>query len=190
MVRTIALSLALGLSLAACGSSDAPAGEAATGEAAASAPAGADAAAADAPGVDIPTGALRLSANPAAPSAAYIDLRGDDREMVLTGVSSPDAERVELHETRREGGMTSMAAVERITVPADGEVVMAPGGLHLMIFGISERARAAGSIALVATFADGSTVNTAATVAEMQAREAAGTAGTTAGDDHEGHQGH
>lgn len=187
MSRFVLAALVLSLPLAACDSSAAPA-EDAGGAATADAPADAPAAAPDGPGVDVPTGALRLSANPGAPSAAYLDLRGDDQPMVLTGVTSPDAERVELHETRREGGMTSMAAVESITVPADGEVVMAPGGLHLMIFGINERARAAGSIALAVRFADGTVVNTTATVAEMQSRE--GGAAATAHGDGEDHSGH
>ncbi len=163
MSRFVLAALVLSLPLAACDSGAAPAEEAG-GAATADAPADAPAAATDGPGVDVPTGALRLSANPEAPSAAYLDLRGDDQPMVMTGVTSPDAERVELHETRREGGMTSMAAVESITVP--------------------------GSIALAVRFADGTVVNTTATVAEMQSREGSAAAhgeGHGDGEDHSGH---
>ncbi len=184
MIRTVAASLTICLSLSACNSGSAPAQpdvteNATLDDAAAAAP--------DGPGVDVPTGALRLSANPAAPSAAYLDLRGDNLPMVLTGVTSPDAARVELHETRRENGMTSMAPVERITIPADGEVVMAPGGLHLMVFDINERARAAGSIALVVSFADGTVVNTTASTAEMASRETGRTESDAAIEEHTGH---
>jgi hypothetical protein len=136
-------------------------------------------------------GALRLSVTPDRPSAAYLTLTGGETAKVLTGVSSPDAERVEMHETKREGEMTMMAAVEQIEVPAGGEVAMRPGGLHLMLFGLSEAARSAGSVTLNLTYADGSSETVVANTANLAALEggAAGSAdhGGEHGEDHSGH---
>lgn len=135
--------------------------------------------------------ALRLSVTPDRPSAAYLTLTGGDAAKVLTGVTSPDAERVEMHETKREGEMTMMAPVERIEVPAGGEVKMRPGGLHLMLFGLTDAARSAGSVTLNLSYADGSSETVVASSANLAALEggAAGAAdhGGEQGEDHSGH---
>ncbi len=131
-------------------------------------------------------GALRLSVTPDRPSAAYLTLTGGDAAKVLTAVSSPDAERVEMHETKREGDMTMMAAVEQIEVPAGGEVKMRPGGLHLMLFNLSEAARTAGSVTLNLSFADGSSETIVANTANLAALEG-GADSEDHGGDHSGH---
>jgi len=100
-------------------------------------------------------GALRLSVTPDRPSAAYLTLVGGDAPKVLTGVSSPDAERVELHETKREGDITMMGAVEQIEVPAGGTVKFEPGGLHVMAFDLDAKLVAGGTAEMTLTFADG-----------------------------------
>jgi periplasmic copper chaperone A len=132
-------------------------------------------------------GALRLSVTPDRPSAAYLTLSGGEVAKVLTAVSSPDAERVEMHETRREGEMTMMAAVETVEVPAGGEVKMRPGGLHLMLFGLSDAARGAGSVTLSLTYADGSSETMTATTANLAALEGGAAANADHGGDHSGH---
>ncbi|MCL6618202.1 MAG: copper chaperone PCu(A)C [Thermomonas hydrothermalis] len=51
----------------------------------------------------------------------------------LVRVESPLAARVELHETRAEGGAMRMRALpDGLTVPAHGQVVLKPGSYHLM----------------------------------------------------------
>lgn len=51
----------------------------------------------------------------------------------LLGADSSEAERVELHETRSEGGVMRMRALpDGVTVPAHGQVVLKPGSYHLM----------------------------------------------------------
>lgn len=136
-------------------------------------------------------GALRLSVTPDRPSAAYLTLTGGDVPKVLTGVSSPDAERVEMHETKREGEMTMMAAVERIEVPAGGEVTMRPGGLHLMLFGLSDAARSAGAVTINLAFADGTTETVVANSANLAALESGAGADAGHGEGQDGdHSGH
>lgn len=53
----------------------------------------------------------------------------------ITAVSSPDFSSAELHRTRVEDGVASMEAVSSITVPANDQVRLEPGGMHLMLFG-------------------------------------------------------
>lgn len=67
--------------------------------------------------------------------AAYMVIRnaGDTPDR-LVGASSPQAGPVELHTHREVGGAMRMERVEAVDVPAHGEVIFEPHGLHLMLF--------------------------------------------------------
>lgn len=133
---------------------------------------------------------LRLSVTPDRPSAAYVTLKGEGGARALVSVTSPDAERIEIHETRREGEMTMMRPLERIEVPADGEVVMRTGGIHLMIFGMAPSARAAESVDLDLTFEteEGRTrTRVRATTGPQLGVETAPADHSGHGEDHSGH---
>lgn len=102
------------------------------------------------------TGAtVRFNPNPAAPSAAYFRLIGGDSDAVLIGASSPDLEHAEMHESRMDGGMMTMEPITRLPISAGEQVVFRQGGKHVMLFGISEAARARGNLTLTLDFADG-----------------------------------
>ncbi|MGH8031313.1 MAG: copper chaperone PCu(A)C [Luteimonas sp.] len=59
--------------------------------------------------------------------------QADDR---LVAVSSPDAQRVEIHEMRMDGGVMRMRQLaDGIPVRAGGKVELKPGGMHLMFIG-------------------------------------------------------
>jgi len=105
---------------------------------------------------------VRLAAVPANPSAAYFTLNGGPRDATLTGVSSPAAVRTEMHESMNSGGMMSMAPLKLVALRAGGEVAFAPGGKHVMVYGL--RARAGGSVPLTFAFADGQKLTTQAKV--------------------------
>lgn len=151
----------LALTLSACGSpADAPTkGEAEGTEV-------------TAPATPAPTGelalanaTLRLNPNATAPSAAYFVLTGGASDDTLVSASSPDAGRVEMHESKMEGGMMTMAPIASIPVPANGTVEFRQGGKHLMLFDVTAAARGAGKVKLVLTFASGATLETDAVAA-------------------------
>jgi periplasmic copper chaperone A len=70
-------------------------------------------------------------------AGAYMDLRAD-RAVKLVGVASPVAKRGEIHEMKDDGGMMTMRAVEAVALPAGTTVSLAPGGLHVMLFGLEK----------------------------------------------------
>lgn len=77
---------------------------------------------------------VRASAPGQTNGAGYLEIENDaktpDR---LLSVSSPAAERVELHEVVTEKGVAQMREVAQgVPVPADGEVKLRPGGYHVM----------------------------------------------------------
>ena len=72
-------------------------------------------------------------------SAAMMKLSNtQDRPVHVTAASSDKVGRIEIHETRIVDDVASMAAVDRVTVPAGGTVFFRHGGLHLMIFDPAE----------------------------------------------------
>lgn len=115
---------------------------------------------------------LRLNANAEAPSAVYFAFNGGPTGGAITGVSSPDAARVEMHETRMDGGLMTMVPVERIEAAAGHTIAPRERGLHLMLFGLSDAARTAQKVRLVFRMADGSEL-TAETSGLAEATDAA-----------------
>ena len=88
--------------------------------------------------------------------AAYLELESP-RDAVLVGVESALAGRVELHAMTMEGGVMRMRQVPRIDLPANKPVKLAPGGLHLMLFGVKEPVKPGSSVplTLIVESADG-----------------------------------
>ena len=69
--------------------------------------------------------------------AAYLMIwNRSHQDDALTAATSPQAERVELHRTERDGNRMSMVKMEAIDLPADQAVVLEPGGRHLMFKGL------------------------------------------------------
>lgn len=59
--------------------------------------------------------------------------KADDR---LVSATSPDADKVELHEMRMDGGVMRMRRMdEGLAIAAGGTLALAPGGYHLMFIG-------------------------------------------------------
>ncbi len=73
-------------------------------------------------------------------SAGYMTIRNTGAEPdTLLSVSSPAAGRIDIHETRMDaqGVMQMFPIAGGVTVPAQGEIAFAPGGLHLMLMDLA-----------------------------------------------------
>lgn len=68
------------------------------------------------------------------------------RPIALIGATSDGAGQVEIHRHRHEGGTMQMERVLRLEVPAQGELVFAPGGYHLMLINLKRSYRAGDKI--------------------------------------------
>ena len=67
-------------------------------------------------------------------SAGYLVLTNNSNEDILiTSVTSPQYESVEIHETTIDGGTSSMRKIEELIVPANDSVTLERGGKHLML---------------------------------------------------------
>lgn len=99
------------------------------------------------------------------PGGAYMTITNkgaeDDR---LLSVSSPVAERIEIHRHLHENGIMNMVRVDHMPVPGGQQSKAAPGGYHLMIFGISKKIALGEMVPLILTFEKAGSVETMATV--------------------------
>ena len=73
----------------------------------------------------------------------------------MIAVHSDVADAVELHNHIVEDGMMKMRRVDAIVVPGHAEVVLKPGGLHIMLIGLARNLEAGKNVTLELEFADG-----------------------------------
>ena len=90
-----------------------------------------------------------------------------DSPAEITGISSPDFARAELHHTRVEDGVASMAPVDSIPVPAGGRVLLEPGGMHLMLFDPGRLLKLGDGVRLEVKLSDGATLTVEARVTRV-----------------------
>ncbi len=91
----------------------------------------------------------------------------------LVSASSPAARAMELHTMVRDGDVMRMRAVEAIEVPAGQTVALRPGGLHLMLVGLSRPLREGETVSVVLRFERAGEVRVDLSVQAAGAREPA-----------------
>lgn len=65
---------------------------------------------------------------------AYFSITSSSADRIV-GVSSPQADRVEMHASVTSGDQVSMKQLHDVELPAGKTVQFAPNGMHLMVFG-------------------------------------------------------
>lgn len=94
-------------------------------------------------------------------SAAFGVVRNTgDHDVTVEGATSSAATGIELHETVDDGtgAMVMQEKEGGFTVPAGGELILEPGGNHLMLMGLTAPVEAGDEVDLTLTFDDGSTL--------------------------------
>ena len=72
-------------------------------------------------------------------TVAYADLTNNSpRPINLVSAHSDSARSIEIHQSTTHGDMVAMRRVESIVIPGEETVRLAPGGLHLMLFGVAD----------------------------------------------------
>jgi copper(I)-binding protein len=85
--------------------------------------------------------------------AAYLTITGGSAADRLVGVSTPVAAMAHLHTMDDTGGMATMRPVDGIDVRPGAQVVLAPGGLHVMLMGLTKALVAGQAFPLTLEFA-------------------------------------
>ena len=132
---------------------------------------------------------IRLSPNKETPSAGYFVVHGGDAGVQLRGVLTDYALKVEMHESVQEGGVMTMKPVDSVDVPPKSEVAFAPGGKHLMLWGVNDTAIGRGKMQLTFLMSNGDRLLVDAVIRKPDA--AGASAGGGAADakpvEHDGH---
>jgi len=98
-------------------------------------------------------------ADSGATSGAYLTIENvDSAARTITGLTTPDAATAELHQTMQHDGMAHMVAQPSLVIPRDSTLVMAPGGLHVMLNAVTRALRVGDTVRLTLTLDGGHTV--------------------------------
>ncbi len=104
-------------------------------------------------------------------SAAFMTLRNDSgHDHAVVRAESSTARIVELHTHVEEGGMMRMRRIEKIAVPAQGETVLKPGGLHVMLIELNHQLKAGDNVSVTLVFQDGSRKEVQAPVRKIKTK--------------------
>ena len=103
-------------------------------------------------------------------AAAYLTLRNvSSAAVTITAVSSPAASHVMVHESTVQAGQSRMRPRPQLVVAAGQTVEFRPGGLHVMLEGLSQPLTVGQSVPLIVTSADGSSLRVMASVRPLTA---------------------
>ena len=91
-----------------------------------------------------------------------------DKAVSVTGATSPIAKVAELHTHINEDGMMKMRQIPMIDVPAMGKTELKPGGLHIMLMGLTQALEPGTNVTITLKLSNGQDINVVAPVKKMQ----------------------
>ena len=88
-------------------------------------------------------------------TAAYMTIHNDSEQAIsLQKITSPLSDRIEIHQHSMENGMMRMRQIQSLTIKNKSQVVLAPHGLHLMIFGLKKAITSSDTVPLTLYFSN------------------------------------
>ncbi|WP_421868403.1 copper chaperone PCu(A)C [Motiliproteus sp.] len=118
---------------------------------------------------------LRASAPGAPNSAGFMVISNPtDQELALVRAEADLAKKVELHNHVNDNGVMRMRQVEKILIPAQGQVELKPGGYHVMMMGLNKQLKPGEQETLTLHFSDGSSQTLSVPVKKVQPMMQAG----------------
>jgi copper(I)-binding protein len=101
--------------------------------------------------VEVTNAWARATPGKAENGAAYLTIVSPVADR-LTGISTPEANKAELHNMTMEGGVMKMRPLSGIDLPAGQPVMLKPGGDHIMLVGLKEPLKPGESFPLTLSF--------------------------------------
>ena len=125
-------------------------------------------------GDDQPTGSIVVEdatvdwpANPSVAAVRMVVRNGTAKPDTLLSVSSPVAKTATVHRSDTDAeGRATMTPEDELAIPARSAVTFEPGGLHVMLTGITEDLQVGDDVDLSLTFEHAGTVTATAEVVE------------------------
>jgi copper(I)-binding protein len=98
-------------------------------------------------------------------TAAYMTISNEgDIDENLVSVESEVAENLELHEMVQQGDMMRMRRVDSIVIGPGEDVALEPGGLHIMLIGLTREVTEGDTVELNLIFESGANLTVSAPV--------------------------
>ena len=124
---------------------------------------------------------VRLPPPVADTAAAYMKIENHgDHDIEITGIETDVATSPEFHSMEMHDGMMNMKKMDKVIVPAHGEISFGPGGNHLMLIGLTRALKAGEHLMLTLKTSGGESIMVHAEVKDMRGSQ-------KHGDDHSGH---
>jgi periplasmic copper chaperone A len=101
--------------------------------------------------IEIKTPWARATPGHAENGTAYLTIVSPTADR-LVAVSSPVAKKVELHTMSMQGDVMKMRPLAAIDIPAGQPVTLRPGGMHIMLLGLTQPLREGQSFPLTLSF--------------------------------------
>jgi len=102
--------------------------------------------------VEIKNAWARATPGGAQTAAAYVTIEAPAGDR-LTGISTPAAQKADIHSMTMDNGVMKMRQVDGLDLPAGKEVTLKPGGYHIMLTGLAKPLEAGQSFPLTLSFA-------------------------------------
>lgn len=108
-------------------------------------------------GISVENPYVRLVPHNAQATGAFMVIRNNGAAKIkIMGAESSLSRVTELHTHINEGGVMKMRPVPFIEIPAQGEAVLQPGGMHVMLIGLQEVLQEGAWVEITLVFEDGS----------------------------------
>jgi len=101
--------------------------------------------------LEIQTPWARATPGHAENGAAYLTIVSPTADRLIAA-SSPVAKKVELHTMSMEGGVMKMRPLAAIDIPAGQPITLSPGGMHIMLLGLTQPLHEGQSFPLTLSF--------------------------------------
>lgn len=87
-------------------------------------------------------------------SAAYVEIKnGTQKSVNLTGIQSQLADRIEIHGVETDdSGTMKMFKLDQVAIPPSESAQLAPGGNHIMIFGLNQPLNSGEMVTMLLSF--------------------------------------
>ncbi len=102
-------------------------------------------------------------------SAIFMNIENKSDKIVnLIKAESSIAKSVELHTHTMNNGMMRMYQVDKITINANSETLLQPGGFHIMLIGLNKKLKESDIVEVELSFSNGEKIKIKAPVKKVQ----------------------
>lgn len=126
--------------------------------------------------IEVTNAWARATPGGAAIGAAYLTIVSPVADRLI-GASSPVAKNAELHTMTMQGGIMKMRPIAGINLPAGKAVTLSPGGMHIMLTGLTAPLKEGQNFPLTLSFKKAGSKEVSVAVASIGAMGPAGSMG-------------